>query len=96
METPLLKTSLVIPAPLHQRLIQAARQEGMNLSEYMRGLLDQALASREKAQIRHMYDVLRKMNGIAKDPITDASTTIDEVLYGENGAWRGTMPMKRP
>jgi hypothetical protein len=35
-----------------------------------------------------MYEVIWKMKGIGDPNITDASTTIDEVLYGENGAWR--------
>lgn len=42
-----------------------------------------------KAQLKRMYEALDKMRGLAKSNITE-STTIDVVLYGENGAWRGT------
>jgi hypothetical protein len=43
-----------------------------------------------KAQLDVLYAVMRSIEGICKDPIKDASSTIDEVLYGENGAWRGS------
>lgn len=36
-----------------------------------------------------MYATLRKWQGKGSHGITDASQTIDETLYGENGVWRG-------
>lgn len=44
----------------------------------------------EAKRLDRMYEELKKLEGIVKDPITDASSTIDEVLYGENGAWKGS------
>ena len=44
---------------------------------------------------KHMYKVLDEMNGAGDPTLVDTSTTIDDVLYGENGAWRGTMPTSR-
>jgi hypothetical protein len=46
--------------------------------------------------LRRMYAGLFSLQGMCKDPITDASTTIDEVLYGEHGAWRGSHPSDDP
>ena len=46
------------------------------------------LAQKKLAQLDEMYEAIWKMKGIGDPNITDASTTIDEVLYGENGAWR--------
>ena len=40
--------------------------------------------------ISRVYEGLRELDGAGEHGITDASTTIDEVLYGENGAWRGS------
>jgi len=40
------------------------------------------------SEIRKMYKELKKLDGYIKSPIVNASTTIDEVLYGENGAWK--------
>jgi len=40
-------------------------------------------------QIEATYAALRKSRGIAKDNVSDTSSKINEILYGENGAWRG-------
>ena len=37
-----------------------------------------------------MYDVLKKLDGIGEKNVTDATETIDEVLYGKKGAWQGS------
>ena len=35
-------------------------------------------------------EALEKVKGICKDPrLTDVSSTINKILYGEKGAWRG-------
>jgi hypothetical protein len=52
-------------------------------------LLDTALAAQEKIRVQRMYGELRKLDGASKLKIKDASTTINDVLYGEQGAWRG-------
>lgn len=39
-------------------------------------------------QVRRMYDTLKELDGAGGKGITDASTTINEVIYGENGAWK--------
>ena len=52
--------------------------------------LDPILAEQEQARIKRMYSGLFTLEGIAKEPITDASTTIDEVLYGE-GSKKGDL-----
>lgn len=41
--------------------------------------------------ISRMYEDLRELKGIGDKSVTDASETIDEVLYGENGAWKGVL-----
>ena len=86
----MIRTSLFLPEQLHQRLVFVARQEQMNLSELVRELLDRALAREEKTKPRQMYQVLKELDGKGEPEITDASTTIDAVLYGEAGAWKGS------
>ena len=85
----MLRTSLYLPATLHQRLQVASRQSKKSISRLVQDLLDKALREDEEKRLDQMYEALRKMDGMIKDPVTDASTTIDEVLYGEDGAWRG-------
>jgi hypothetical protein len=43
----------------------------------------------EASRPDRMYDVLKVLDGMGGRHITDASTPINEVLYGENGAWKG-------
>lgn len=45
------------------------------------------LAQKRKAQLDELYEAIWKMKGIGDPHITDASATIDAVLYGENGVW---------
>lgn len=40
--------------------------------------------------ISRIYEGLRELKGIGDNSVTNASETIDEVLYGENGAWKGS------
>lgn len=84
-----IRTSFVLPAALHQRLLMISRWENKNLSEVVREILDRELARLEQDKLDQMYRALKALDGIGDPSITDASTTIDEVLYGENGAWRG-------
>jgi hypothetical protein len=86
----MIRTSLLLPNTLHKRLLTVAKQEAMPLSSLARDLLDTALAKREQAQMKHVYEVLNQLEGIGPKGVTDASTTIDDVLYGEKGAWRGS------
>jgi predicted transcriptional regulator len=67
-------------------VIIAARQEGVTVSRLMRELLDKSLAKQEKKRTKHMYTVLKRNRGAGEKNVTDASTTIDEILYGEKGA----------
>ena len=48
------------------------------------------IKDQERAGLRQVYAGLRKMQSIGSKDIKDGSTTIDEVLYGEQGAWRGS------
>ena len=42
------------------------------------------------SELDALYAATRRVKGICKTPVSDASETIDELLYGENGAWRGS------
>ena len=86
----MIRTSLLLPDTLHQRLLLAAKQERTSVTQLVRNLLDTALARQEKRRIGHMYDVLKKLEGIGEKDVTDASETIDEMLYGKKGAWQGS------
>lgn len=84
-----IRASIMLPAALHQRLRMVSRQEDKPLSQVVREILDRELARREHERLDGMYRALKALDGAGGAGITDASTTIDEVLYGENGAWKG-------
>jgi hypothetical protein len=86
----MMRTTLVLPPALHQQLIISSKQEGKSLSEFARDLIMLALESKKHNQVKRTYAVLREMEGICTDPQTDVSSTIDETLYGEDGAWKGS------
>jgi hypothetical protein len=82
----MIRTSIILPTPLYHRLTLAAQQERKSLSALIRDLLAKALAGQEKVQLKRTYAALEKLNGVGPKGITDASTTINETLYGEHGA----------
>ena len=85
----MIRRSLFLPEALDQRLLIASKQMGKSVSDLARELLDQALSRQEAVRLERLYDGLLELRGIGRKGITDASTTIDETLYGESGAWRG-------
>jgi hypothetical protein len=45
-------------------------------------------AREREFRLDKIYQALEKVRGIGPKGLTDTSTTINEILYGENGAWR--------
>lgn len=85
-----IRTTIYLSQSLHQRLRIVSQRKEKSVSDLVREAVDKAITEAEEAQLDSIYEAMAKMKGICKDPITDASTTIDEVLYGEKGAWRGS------
>lgn len=44
----------------------------------------------EHSKVKNGYAAFKNIKGIGGKDHKDASTTIDELLYSENGAWRGS------
>ena len=82
----MIRTSLVLPAPLHQRLVWASKREGKPVAQVVREILTKVLTVKETAHIKKMYKALDKLDGIGEPGITDASISINETLYGKRGA----------
>ncbi|MCI0563774.1 MAG: hypothetical protein MN733_35315 [Nitrososphaera sp.] len=86
----MMRTTIYLPETLHHRLHIASKRKKRSVSKLASDLLDKALAAEEEKNLDNIYRAMEEVEGICKDKITDASTTIDEVLYGEQGAWRGS------
>lgn len=85
----MIRTSVLLPDNLHQRLLFASKRSKKPISTIVRETLDEALVTDENAHIEHMYQTLQKLEELGERGVTDASTTINETLYGEHGAWKG-------
>lgn len=84
-----MRTSITLPTPLHQRLLLTARVEGKNLVQMIRDLLEEALVEKEKDHLVQSYQALDKLVGIYQDNNPQLASSVDDVVYGENGAWKG-------
>lgn len=78
-----------MPPNLYQRLFIEAEQQGKTLSALVTHLIERAINAEEDSDIERLYEGLGQLKGIGSRDVTDASITINETLYGEQGAWRG-------
>lgn len=83
------RTSFVLPVPLLHRLHQTAQATNTSLSNLVRTLLEKGIAAQEQSTLIRTYASLQRVKGISTANVQDVSTTINETLYGEDGAWKG-------
>jgi predicted DNA-binding protein len=83
------RTSFVLPVPLLHRLHQTAQATNTSLSDLVRRLLEKGVAAQEQSTLTKTYAALERVRGISDANVQDVSATINETLYGENGAWKG-------
>lgn len=87
----MLRATFYLPETLQHRLKTASKRQKKSVSKLAQELLDQGLKGDEQLQLKAMYEALNEIKAIGKDQ--SAPQSVDEVLYGENGAWRGSMPL---
>src|SRR3974390_193926 len=82
------RTTVTLPLDLKRRAMQEARKEGISLSEYIRGAVQQKLGSKSKASksrilpLRNTGDRFLDNLAVHSDEgPTDLSTRFDEILY---------------
>lgn len=85
----MMRTTINLPLPLYQWLIIVAKQKQQPLSDVVRELLGKAVIDSEKVQREYAYRTLQAVKGIAKGNKPDASSQINDILYGPQGAWKG-------
>ena len=85
----MIRTTVFLPEALHQQIVIVSKQRGQSLSQLVRRWLSQAAAKETKSQLDTLYSAMEEVKGVCRDKVSDASTSIDEILYGEKGAWRG-------
>ena len=83
------KTTMNFSPAFHIRLKMAAEQAGKPMAQLVEEKLAPVLDEQEQARLKRLYAGLFELEGMCKDPIIDASTTIDEVLYGAGSQQEG-------
>lgn len=84
-----IKTTLTFSPSFLQRVKTLAQERKWSMSRVIENDLSTFHETQERQKLNKMYATLRKWQGTGSHNITDASQTIDETLYGENGVWQG-------
>lgn len=85
----MIRTTITMPISLHQRLLWASKIENKSITKLAQELLSLGLADREKKKTAVRHTLLASLIGISKGNDQHLSESIDEILYGKNGAWQG-------
>lgn len=87
-----IRTTLLLRPGLLQRLKLFARETKKPMSEVVEAGISYVLDQHEKQRLKKMYQGFRELQGMIKADPTTPSTAIDidELLYGENGVWKGS------
>lgn len=85
----LARTSITLPQVLLQRLRDFAHRRGETISKIVEDGVKHMIEKDQALQVRQLHQTLKEMDGAGGAGIADASTTIDELLYGDQGAWKG-------
>ncbi len=84
------RISITVPSALHEQLQYEAKLKKTSVSDLIRTLVSKEFEFEKMKKLEKTYAALWSMVGAGKSDETDISEKIDEILYGENGAWRGT------
>lgn len=66
------------------------KANNVTMSEIIEKGVQNVLDKSEEKNAERVASGLLKLAGFAKSNETNVSENIDEILYGENGAWRGS------
>lgn len=87
----LARTTINMKPALLTRLRLYARRHNRTLSELIEEGVTQVLTKNQPKELAAMYKGLKTLKGAAGDNVNPRyrGQSIDEILYGEDGAWRG-------
>lgn len=71
------------------RLKLVSRRKRTPVSAIIQEAVQTALDREDTPHLETLYQQLSSLVGMIKEPLPDASSSIDELLYGENGVWKG-------
>ncbi len=77
------RATITLPTDLYNDIAQQARLMGKSFSELSKELMSVGLQQKRSEQIEQSYAALWEFAGTGDPSVTDASTTIDQLLYGK-------------
>jgi metal-responsive CopG/Arc/MetJ family transcriptional regulator len=83
------RTTITMPPHLMLQLKAVSKNEGTTISHLIARAVQQFIQQHQDARLVHMHRTLRTLSGAGGEGARDLSSTIDETLYGEQGAWKG-------
>ena len=90
MQAQTMRATIVIRSALYKRLKLFSQEQGKPMSEIVEIGVRQVIDADDENRLNYLYKGLFALAGTGKKGITDASSTINEMLYGEDGAWKGS------
>lgn len=85
----MIRTSINLPVQLHHQLQFVAKGQNQTMSDVVRIILERGLAQQKDARMKQVYASLENVKGIGQDDVTQVATTMNQLLYGPDGAWKG-------
>ena len=89
MQTQAIRTTILMRPGLFRRLKLFSQEQRKPMSEIVDAGVSQVIEADDQLRLERLYKGLFTLAGTGKRGITDASSTIDEFLFGDNGAWKG-------
>jgi len=91
MNTSTARTSITIKSTLLERLRLFANQHNRTVSEVVEQGVSLVMRQTKAANTEDMYKELFKLKGVVgKSDPKYKDKSVDEILYGEDGVWRGS------
>ena len=86
-----IKTTITLNPQTFTRLKTFTTRNNYNMSQVIETGINQVIDEVEKDRPQKMWAHLKKMKGAGKASNPElAQQSVDEILYGDNGAWRGS------
>lgn len=83
------RISITLPKALQQELMFFAEDQNKSVSEVLRDAAERLINSEKSLKLKKAYDALFSLDSTFVGE-ENLSSQIDEILYGDAGAWRGT------
>jgi predicted DNA-binding protein len=85
----MLRTTINLPVALHHQLQFLARGRRTTVADVVREFIEKGITAQQRKLLDDAFEALKAIQGITKGGRPDASTQIDEILYGKEGVWKG-------